>query len=238
MLIIVITFIFITENENGEINRNSANITAQSVTFCNTCNLESSGAHKCYICGLNVHVTCGEALSDEEEGYGSKVRCSLCSRKKHVSDRRIDAAKGLQKQAEAMIALSNSTFPPVSIGANVVVRVPDVDRGRVAPRNVLAVVLGTSDGLYKLGSKNGILDRLYCRNEFSVADSNFIESDRVPENQITLRNASTIASGCQQGFISCSCKGNCVGGRCTCKKNNVDCNSKCHPNSTCRNRKN
>jgi len=51
-----------------------------------------------------------------------------------------------------MISLSNSQLAPVSIGKTVVVRVPDVDRGRLAPRNVLAVVLSVNDlGLYQLG---------------------------------------------------------------------------------------
>ncbi|XP_030750306.1 uncharacterized protein LOC115878088 [Sitophilus oryzae] len=39
-----------------------------------------------------------------------------------------------------MIALSNSKLPPIDVGRTVIVRVPDVDRGRLAPRNVLAVV--------------------------------------------------------------------------------------------------
>jgi len=35
--------------------------------------------------------------------------------------------------------LSSSRLPAVDIGTNVVVRVPDLDRGCLAPRNVLAV---------------------------------------------------------------------------------------------------
>ena len=40
-----------------------------------------------------------------------------------------------------MVSFSNSRLPAVNIGTNVVVRVPDVDRGRLAPRNVIAVVV-------------------------------------------------------------------------------------------------
>jgi len=36
---------------------------------------------------------------------------------------------------------SNSRLPTVDIGTNGVVRVPDLDRGRLAPRCVLAVVV-------------------------------------------------------------------------------------------------
>lgn len=39
-----------------------------------------------------------------------------------------------------MLSFSQSKFPEVEVGTNVVVRVLDVDRGRAAPRNVLAVV--------------------------------------------------------------------------------------------------
>ena len=73
-----------------------------------------------------------------------------------------------------MVSLSNSRLPAVDIGANVVVRVPDLDRGRLAPRNVLAVVIDVnSSGIYLLGTKEGLLERLYARNEFTTADKSF-----------------------------------------------------------------
>ena len=40
-----------------------------------------------------------------------------------------------------MVSLSNSRLPAVDIGTNVAVRVPDLDRGRLAHRNVLAAVV-------------------------------------------------------------------------------------------------
>jgi len=42
-----------------------------------------------------------------------------------------DGAKsGQEQQTQKMVSLSNSRFPAVDIGTNVVVRVPDLDRGR------------------------------------------------------------------------------------------------------------
>jgi len=70
-----------------------------------------------------------------------------------------------------MVSLSNSKLPAVDIGTNVVVRVPDLDRGHIAPRNVLAVVVDASSGLYLLGTKEGQLQRLYARNEFTTTSS-------------------------------------------------------------------
>ena len=58
-----------------------------------------------------------------------------------------------------------SLQPAVDNGTNVVVRVPDLDRGRLSPRNVLAVVVDVnSTGFYLLGTKEGLLERLYARN--------------------------------------------------------------------------
>jgi hypothetical protein len=51
---------------------------------------------------------------------------------------------------------------------NVVVRVPDVDRGRLAPRSVLAVVVDVNfSDMYEMGTKEGNIDRLYARSDHS-----------------------------------------------------------------------
>jgi len=55
-----------------------------------------------------------------------------------------------------MLASSRQKLPPAEVGQNVVVKVPDVNSGRVAPRNVLAVV--NESGLYKLGIKEFMLE--------------------------------------------------------------------------------
>jgi hypothetical protein len=82
-----------------------------------------------------------------------------------------------------------------------VYRVPDVDRGLLAPRNVLAVVVDVNCfGLYLLGTKEGLLGWLYVRNEFTTADNNFIDVHQVPSNSLSLRSASMTTSGSKQGF--------------------------------------
>jgi len=89
-----------------------------------------------------------------------------------------------------MVSLSNSRLPAVDTGTNVVVRVPDLDRGRLAPRNVLAVVDDVnSSGLDLLGTKEGLLEQLYARNEFTTADNNF-EAHDVLSSSLPLRLAS------------------------------------------------
>jgi len=79
------------------------------------------------------------------------------------------------------VSLSNLRHPAIDIGTNVVVRVPDLDWGRLAPRNVLAAVADvSSSGLCLLGTKEGLLERLYARNEFTTAHKDFIEAHDVP----------------------------------------------------------
>jgi len=136
-----------------------------------------------------------------------------------------------------MASLSNSRLPVVNIGTNVVVRVPDLDRGRLASRNVPAVVVDVNTtGLYLLGTKKGLLQRLYARNEFTTSENNFIEAHDVPSSSLSLRSVSMITSGSTQGFVSCHCKTYCIDNEYKCLSKNMKCNSKCHSNSTCKNK--
>ncbi|XP_024879377.1 SCAN domain-containing protein 3-like [Temnothorax curvispinosus] len=184
----------------------------------------------CQKCSLKVHVKCGIETEDQ-------VVCSRCNRTDAIRDQREDAKSGLEKQAAKMLSLSCQKLPPAEVGQNVVVKVPDVDRGRLAPRNVLAAVLSVNKcGLYKLGTKNGELERLYSRNEFTFADSNFIKLSEVLSTLLNLRQASVLASGSKQGFVMCNCKRYCISKKCNCRSKEVLCNSKCHNNSECKNK--
>jgi hypothetical protein len=80
--------------------------------------------------------------------------------KNRINIERKGAESGQEQQAQKIIYLSNSRLPAVDIGTNVAVRVPDLDRGCLAPRNALAVVDVNSSGLYLLGTKKGLLERL------------------------------------------------------------------------------
>jgi len=136
-----------------------------------------------------------------------------------------ESAKSSQEEAKKMVSLSNSRLPAVDIGTNVMVRVPDLDRGRLAPRNVLPIVVYVnSSGLYLLGTKEGQLERLYARNEITAAD-NFIEAHDVPSSSLSLRSASMVTSGSKQGFVSCHSKRYCIDKKCKCCLKNTKCNS-------------
>jgi len=153
------------------------------------------------VCDQFVHAICG-SYSQDSEGH-----LHLCVRNNRIIIEREGAKFGQEQQAQKMVSLSNSRIPAVDIGTNVVVRVPDIDRGRLAPRNVLAVVVDVSfSGLYLLGTKEGLLERLYARNEITAADNIFIEAHDVPSSSLSLRSLSMITSGSKQGFVSCHCK--------------------------------
>jgi hypothetical protein len=58
-----------------------------------------------------------------------------------INIKREGAKSGQKQQAQKMASLSNSRLPSVDIGTNVVFRMPDLDRGRLARRNVLIVIV-------------------------------------------------------------------------------------------------
>src|SRR5215469_13628917 len=116
--------------------------------YCMICEKESSGTHKCSVCDQFFHAVCG-GYREDSEGFGQNIICNLCVRKNRINIQREGAKSGQKQHAHKIVSLSNSRLPSVDIGTNVVVRVPDIDRGRLAPRNVLAVVVDVnSSGLY------------------------------------------------------------------------------------------
>jgi len=223
------------ENQTNDTSEETVEKKDNKKVYCVICEKEPSGAHKCSVCDQFVHAICG-SFSEDSEGFGLKVTSNLCVRKTRIIIEREGAKSGQEQQAQKMVSLSNSRFPAVDIGTNVVVRVPDLDRGRLASRNVLAVVVDVNSyGLYLLGTKKGLLERMYARNEFITADCNF-EAHNVPSSSLSLRSASMITSGIKQEFVSCNCKRYYIDKKCKCLSKNMKNNSKWHSNSSCKNK--
>ena len=173
--------------------------------YCVTCEKESSGDYKCSVCDHFVHDISGGSGKDSE-GFGHNVTCNPCVRKNRINIEQEGAKSGQEQQAHKMVSLSNLRLPAVDIGTNVVVKMPDVDRGRWAPRNVRADVVDVSSfGLYQLSTKEGLLERLYAGKKFTTADR-FIDAHDVPSSSLSLRSASMITSRRKQRFVSCNCK--------------------------------
>ena len=206
------------------------------------CLKESSGAHTCRKCGRNVHAICGHAIKDgggeEIEGYGVNICCTICFNIENAEENKRQSKSNLETQAKKMKMDTDKKFPPASLGDTVRVPIPDVDKGRGDPRNVLAVVMNvTEDGFYRLGTERGILNQLYARSQFSVCQKDLLKVEDVPDHEIPLRSAATAQStGTGQGFLRCMCKTKCQNYKCLCLKKKIKCNSKCHSSLPCCNK--
>ena len=158
-------------------------------------------------------------------GFGLKVTCSLCVRKNRINIEQESAKSGQEQQAQKMVSLSNLRLQQFILGQS-------SWSGCLA----LIVVDVNSSGLYLLGTKEGLLERLYACSEFTTADNSFIEAHDVPSSSLSLWSASVITSGSKQGFVGCHCKRYCIDKKCKCRSKNVKCKSKCHSNSSCKNK--
>jgi hypothetical protein len=100
----------------------------------------------------NEDVVCGQCytvlpLGEEVNNDG---KCLNCEQQENIVNERKRSRESLEKQATKMLKLSKKKFSEVQVGTTVRVPIPDVDRARGSPRNVLAVVGSVEDGLYKL----------------------------------------------------------------------------------------
>ena len=147
------------------------------------------------------------------------------------------------KQADRMIKRRKILLPSVKIGDTVTIPIPDSDRGRGDPRNMIGMVMDyepTYDK-YTIGTKAGILTVSLSGNQFNVCENVFLyEEDINKDREISLRQAVKANSPHGgQGFKKCNCsKNGCRTNICKCFKANIKCNSRCHSNSslTCTNK--
>lgn len=205
---------------------------------CIVCQKPASNAHSCNVCKNTVHAICGKSTG--VEGFGATVLCFLCDSATVIESERTCATQSMEKQASRMLNRSNKVLDEVEIGCSVVIPIPIVDRGKGDPRNIMAVVHEKSEKGYRLATKHGILLGSYTRNQFEPTDTLFLcPSDILSDNFISFRQAVKLSSICDgQGFMKCGCSGKnrCEQNRCACRKAGQMCNSRCHPNLTCKNK--
>jgi hypothetical protein len=77
-----------------------------------------------------VHIICG-GYSEDCEGFEKKVTCNFCVRKNLIKNERVVTKCNQEQEIKKMVSLSNSRLPPLYNGTNFVVRMPDVDWGRL-----------------------------------------------------------------------------------------------------------
>ena len=126
-----------------------------------------------------------------------------------ITEERKIVKSNLQMQAFKMTRFSREKFPPGKVGETVKVRVPDVDRGRCDSRNILMVIMEAdfTKDLYRIRTKDGILNTWYARNEFSACTEGTVNIADVPSVNISLRECAGKASlfGGQR-YGRCNCK--------------------------------
>jgi hypothetical protein len=77
-----------------------------------------------------------------------------------------------------------------TVGDNVAVPIPSVDRGRGDPRNILSVILAVENGQYTIGCPSDILKGKYSRHQFDLCPQRLLsESDINSDNSVSLRQA-------------------------------------------------
>ena len=105
-----------------------------------------------------------------------------------------------------MLNLSAKRLKPANVGDNILVPVPDIDRGRADFRNVKGVIIKCgNDGIYTIGTSHGIL-----RQQYATTVGAFLEETEVQENVISLREVARKESlGSGQGSRSCTCLTGC-----------------------------
>lgn len=210
-----------------EVVNNSEEEDAEVALDCIDCNKICHEITKCSECLNPLHNMCAK----------KGMLCFLCFQKVNIANERCGALSGLESQAKRMLDYSNSRISEAKIGDTVRIPVPDVDRGKADARNILGVVMETSEGFFKIGTPDGILNQLYSRNQFTICQEKLIDVASIPTIQLPLRTIATAQSlGTGQGMVKCSCKSKCTTKKCSCRKNDRLCNSRCHSSMPCDNK--
>ncbi|KAF2900205.1 hypothetical protein ILUMI_05979 [Ignelater luminosus] len=101
-----------------------------------------------------------EAVESENDNVEEELLRDNETRLTSINHHWSESIKSLKKQAAEMLQQSCSKHSKAEIGQNVLVQIPDVDKGRLAPRNILAVVLSEREDLYQLDTSSGVLEKL------------------------------------------------------------------------------
>jgi len=74
-----------------------------------------------------------------------------------------------------MKATSSKKFQKHTLRQNVRIKIPDIDRAKMGPRSIIAIITDIKDEeFYELATKLGKLKALYTRNQFTLCKENFL----------------------------------------------------------------
>eukprot|EP00102_Acyrthosiphon_pisum_P010519 XP_008178858.1 PREDICTED: uncharacterized protein LOC103308024 [Acyrthosiphon pisum] len=149
------------------------------------------------------------------EADNENTNCMNCQRHEQIQNER-HKSKCLKKQAKKIMTISNKKFTPLEVGTTVKVSIPDVDRARGSPRNLL----GSS-----YYPENGIIKHLYTRSQIDPCKECFVDLISVnTEKEITLREAAGFSNVTgSQGYKRSNCKLKCRTNKCICRSAGILC---------------
>ena len=196
----------------------------------------------CEGCSKTLHRDCSALHVTSDNTL--EFRCPVCNRKRDITNKRAEAHKNLAQQAEYMKRLSNKRQKLIVVGDTVAVPVPEVDRAKSDPHNVLARVqeINEETMMYTLGTKSGMVENKYIRSQLIPCKKRLLEESDIKTDKILpIRTLATnqSVSGRGQGMIRCNCKSGCKiekPGNCKCLKLKRKCNSRCHQQLSCHNK--
>jgi len=98
-----------------------------------------------------------EAISEIPDGTTATI-----SRTQKVKVFGEAAREGLEEQAKKMKSTSSKKFQKPTLGQNVRIKIPDIDRAEMDPRSIIAVITDIKDEeFYELATKVGKPKALY-----------------------------------------------------------------------------
>ena len=102
------------------------------------------------------------------------MMCHPCYRAEVIAKERHAANQMQRKQANSMLSATAKKFKAAKDGDNVMIPIPDVDRGRAEFRNIAGVVTRIDDkGSYAIGTSPGTLKGMFMRAEFILTAGTF-----------------------------------------------------------------
>jgi hypothetical protein len=108
-----------------------------------------------------------------------------------IDKKRKLAIAAQQKQAGRVVTRSRVIMKDGTVGDNVAVPIPSVDRGRGDLRNILGVILAVENGQYTIGCPSGIRKGKYSRHQFDLCPQRLLsESDINSDSCVSLRQQS------------------------------------------------
>ena len=140
-----------------------------------------------------------------------------------TKEQRRGAKRAQEFQCEDMLEQSAMQFRPVNIDDTVLVPVEDVDRSKLDPPNLHALVIDVIGEVgYKLAVTSGVLKGVFSRHHFKHSPTNFLSRSDINFERVDLavRTASRLQSfNKDQKPTKCGCKGQFSKKHCKCKRN-------------------